>query len=332
MLRKLVFSLICSAILVSLIITHLYFRPIDLDHEQVMTFSVSSGEPINSVAARLRAKGYIGWVNGFIWLARFDGSDRRLKAGRFVFRSHFTPKDILRSLTKSPPGTDLKLTFPEGLNKWQVADRLAIKGWNRRLVLNAIDTQFMEGKLFPDTYRLNPEMSERDVLKLMSKRFQEVWKPLVNAYPNHPKLTKTELLTLASMVEKETVFAAEAPTIARVFLNRLKRGMKLQSDPTYVYTAKRYGKKPTRADRLHRDNPYNTDAIPSLPPGPISNPGRNSIRAALNPDTSKQARSWLYFVAKRDGSGQHYFSRSYTEHKRAIKTFLKSKKAYKRTK
>jgi UPF0755 protein len=332
MLKKTALLLLCSVTLVSLTVIHLYFRPIDLDHEQAISFSVSPGESIKSIASRLRDRGYIGWTDGFVWLARLDRSDRRLKAGQFVFRSHFTPKDILNALTKAPPGRDLKLTFPEGLNKWQIADRLSKEGWNRRLILNLIESQKIEGKLFPDTYRLNPKMSESDILKLMSERFSQVWKPLFQAYPNRPKLTERELLTLASMIEKETVVSGEAPTIARVFLNRLRQGMKLQSDPTYVYTAKRYGEKPTRADRLRKDNPYNTDAIPSLPPGPISNPGRNSIRAALNPDESKQAGTWLYFVAKRDGSGQHYFSRNYDDHKRAIRTFLKSKKTQKRTK
>ena len=332
MLKKSVLTILCTVSLVSLTLTHLYFRPIDLDHERAITFSVSPGESIKSVASRLRDQSYIGWTEGFVWLARFDGSDRRLKAGQFVFRSHFTPKDILSALTKAPPGHDLKLTFPEGLNKWQIADRLSKKGWNRRLVLSLIDSQKIEGKLFPDTYRLNPKMSESDILRLMFERFNEVWKPLLDAHPNRPRLTEDELLTLASMIEKETVFAAEAPTIARVFLNRLRQGMKLQSDPTYVYTAKRYGKKPTRADRLRKNNPYNTDSIPSLPPGPIANPGRNSMRAVLKPDGSKQAGTWLYFVAKQDGSGQHYFSRNYSEHKRAINKFLKSKKTQGRTK
>ena len=134
MLKKALLMLLCSSVLVSLTVAHLYFRPIDLDHEQAISFSVSPGEPIKSVSRRLRDKGYIGWTTGFVWLARLDGSDRRLKAGQFVLRSHFTPNDILNALTKAPPGNDLKLTFPEGLNKWQIADRLSKSGWNRRLI------------------------------------------------------------------------------------------------------------------------------------------------------------------------------------------------------
>ena len=310
-------------------LAHLYFRPIDLDHEKAIPFSVSSGESIRAIAKRLKTKGYIGWADGFVWLSRVNGSDRKLKAGRFIFRSHYIPRDILNCLTNAPPGTDLKLTFPEGLNRWQIADKLAKKGWNRRLLLTLIAREEMEGELFPDTYRLNPEMSESDVLTLMRRRFKQVWQPILDAHPKRPPLNSRQLLILASMVEKETVFAAEAPTIAQVFLNRLDKKMRLQSDPTYVYSAERYGKKPTRADRLQKNNPYNTDVIAGLPPGPIANPGRNAMLAAMVPNRSKHARKWLYFVAKRDGSGQHHFSNSYTEHKRAIHRYLKPKKSKK---
>lgn len=325
-----VFGLVVLSL--SIALTHLYFRPIDLDHEQSIPFSVTPGESMKTVAERLRDKGYIGWTQGFIWLSQIDGSDRKLKAGRFVFRSHFTPQDILNCLVNAPPGNDLQLTFPEGLNRWQVADRLSKKGWNRRLILNIIEDKALEGKLFPDTYRLHPEMSESKILELMTNRFDQVWQMIINSNPNRPGLKPDELLILASMVEKETVFAGEASTIARVFLNRLEKKMKLQSDPTYVYTAKRYGRKPTRADRLKKDNPYNTDAIVGLPPGPISNPGRNSMAAVMQPNPSKTAKQWLYFVAKRDGSGQHYFSRNYSEHKRAIQTYLKSPSSKSRSK
>ena len=316
----------------SIALSHLYFRPIALDHEQSIPFSVSQGESMKTVASRLRAKGYIGWTQGFVWLSQLDGSDRKLKAGRFVFRSHYRPKDILNSLVNAPPGNDLKLTFPEGLNRWQVADRLSNKGWNRRLILKIIEDKSLEGKLFPDTYRFHPEMSESEILKLMTNRFHEIWIPIIRQHPNRPKLTTEELLILASMVEKETVFANEAASIARVFLNRLKKKMKLQSDPTYVYTSTRYGRKPTRADRLKKNNQYNKDVIKGLPPGPIANTGRNSMLAVMQPNPSKSAGRWLYFVAKRDGTGQHHFSRNYSEHKRAIQRYLKSPSSKSRSK
>lgn len=325
-------ALAVCLVTLSIVLSHLYFRTIDLDHEQSIPFSVSQGESMKAVAHRLQSKGYIGWARGFVWLSQLDGSDRKLKAGRFIFRSHFTPKDILNCLISAPPGDDLKLTFPEGLNRWQVADRLSKKGWNRRLILKLIEDKSLEGKLFPDTYRLHPEMSESEVLTLMTKRFADIWNPIIEQNPNRPDLTTDELLILASMVEKETVFAGEASTISRVFLNRLKRKMKLQSDPTYVYNSTRYGRKPTRRDRLQKDNPYNTDAIAGLPPGPIANPGRNSMIAVMQPNPSKIARKWLYFVAKRDGSGQHHFSQNYSEHKRAIQKYLKSPPSSSRSK
>ena len=167
------------------------------------------------------------------------------------------------------------------------------------------------------------DSTEEDLLIRMNDRFNSVWKDLKVKHPHHPSLSDTELVTLASMVEKEMVQSIEAPTIARVFLNRIKLGMKLQSDPTYVYSADRYGKKPTRSDRLRAGNPYNTDQIVGLPPGPIANSGRIALTAALAPDTSKRAQKLVYFVAKRDGSGTHHFSETYSEHRKAIHRFLK---------
>ena len=159
----------------------------------------------------------------------------------------------------------------------------------------------------------------------MHNRFRAVWADLNVKHVNATKLSDIELLTLASMVEKEMVQSSEAPIIARVFLNRLEKGMKLQSDPTYVYSEARYGQKPTRSDRLKKGNPYNTDQIDGLPPGPIANAGRIALLAALQPASSKSSRKLLYFVAKRDGTGEHHFSKSYSEHRKAIKRYLKKK-------
>ncbi|MGB0645562.1 MAG: endolytic transglycosylase MltG, partial [Bradymonadia bacterium] len=204
-----------------------------------------------------------------------------------------------------------------------IADRLAKNGWNRKLALRLIEEKKLEGKLFPDTYSVTPAMTETEILTLMHERFKSVWKHIKSASSQKPKLSEHELITLASLVEKETVQPKEAPIIARVFLNRLEKDMKLQSDPTYVYTKERYGKKPTKTDRLTKDNPYNTDVIKGLPPGPIANPGRTALLAAMNPSALPKASSWLYFVAKRDGTGEHYFSRTYKEHRKAIKRYLK---------
>ena len=139
-------------------------------------------------------------------------------------------------------------------------------------------------------------------------------------------MSQSELLTLASIVEKESVMKDEAPVIAQVFFNRLDKKMKLQSDPTYVYTAERYGKKPTKADRLRKGNLYNTDQIAGLPPGPIANPGRNAMLAVLKPSTDPKAKTWIFFVAKRDGTGRHHFSKTYDEHKKAVRKYLIKRK------
>ena len=263
----------------------------------------------------------ISWSVYFVLLARYQNADRKLKAG--VFRILLiTPTGTIEIISKAQPGIERLYTFPEGLNRWQMADRMENFGWSRTDVLNIIDEKNWEGRLFPDSYRLGPKESAFNVLSRMNKRFEDIWGKLRSMHPTKSGLSEGELLTLASIVEKETVEKKEASVIARVFFNRLDKKMKLQSDPTYVYTAQRYGQKPTKADRLCRGNAYNTDQIKGLPPGPIANPGRNAMLAVLKPSKDPKAKDWIFFVAKRDGTGRHHFSKTYNEHKKAVRKYL----------
>jgi UPF0755 protein len=132
-------------------------------------------------------------------------------------------------------------------------------------------------------------------------------------------VTARDVITLASLVEKEAADRAEGPRIAGVFYNRLAAGMRLQTDPTLVYHPDRFGAKPTPAHRRDRSNPYNTYAFDGLPPGPICNPGPAALRAALQPER----HDLLYFVARRDGSGRHAFARTYAEHRGNVQRFLR---------
>lgn len=288
-------------------------------------FKVSKGETVKSVARRLEKERLISSAILFVILTKHRELGQSIKSGGFMIPTHARPDDILEILVAAPPSKERMYIFPEGLNKWQLADRMASYGWSRETTLSLIQEQRWEGRLFPDSYRFSPTDTEKSILTRMHHRFEQVWSALIAQKSEKNQLTELELLTLASLVEKETVSGEEAPIIARVFINRLERGMKLQSDPTYMYTAKRYGKKPTKADRLRKGNPYNTDQIKGLPPGPIANPGRVAMLAALKPSVDNRAREWLFFVAKRDGSGRHYFSKTYDEHKRAIRKYLRKK-------
>jgi UPF0755 protein len=172
----------------------------------------------------------------------------------------------------------------------------------------------LEGYLFPSTYHFTPATPEREIVIAMAEQFRKVSQPLLAERGSAMSLTAHELLTLASIIEKETGVEAERPLVAAVFHNRLKRQMPLQSDPTVIYGVKDFNGNLTKKD-LQEATPYNTYRIAALPPGPICNPSLASIKAALHPADVP----YLYFVSKNDGT--HLFSETIEAHNRAVKTF-----------
>ncbi len=280
----------------------------------------------------LAAQGVISGNTPLLILARLTGKGHRLKAGEYVFPPGRTPLQVL-DLLVSGRVLYRPVTIPEGMNQYQVADILARDGWIdqhrflalsrdpgfiRKLGLEVVD---LEGYLFPDTYLLSRgQQDEAGIIRMMVARNQQVLAALLDQYPRKSSLSDHQILTLASIVEKETGRAGERPLIARVFLNRLRLGMRLQADPTVRYGLlpdRGQGGRLTRRD-LAQPTPYNTYLIKGLPPGPICNPGRAAIAAVLAPAT----QSYLYFVSRNDGS--HYFSRSLAEHNRAVARYQKS--------
>ncbi|MHB8790277.1 MAG: endolytic transglycosylase MltG [Desulfobulbaceae bacterium] len=262
----------------------------------------------------------------FLLLAKLTGSAGRLKAGEYCIPARATPLQILRLLEEGK--VILKtVTIPEGLNVEKIAALLARDGWvdpqrfislardpNFILTLN-IDQPSLEGYLFPDTYRLTRgDVSEEAILRLMTSRFHSVWKSITAT--GKPAMSRHHVVTLASIVEKETGAPEERTLIARVFLNRLARDMRLQSDPTVIYGIEDFDGDLTRR-HLRLKTPYNTYVIKGLPPGPICNPGREAIEAVLQPDDNP----YLFFVSKNDGT--HHFSITLTEHNRAVSRYQK---------
>ena len=217
-----------------------------------------------------------------------------------------------------------ELRVPEGHNLFDIAHAVGQLGFiqpeefltaarNTALIhdLNP-SAPTLEGYLFPSTYRLTRHTTADQLCRMMTDQFRRVWKELGGA-------SAATTVTLASMVEKETAVPEERPTVAAVYRNRLEAGMPLQCDPTTIYAAlleNRYQGKIFRSD-LASQNAYNTYAHAGLPPGPIANPGRGSLEAALHPAAS----DFLYFVAKPDGSGAHRFSVNLAEHEKAVKEY-----------
>jgi len=265
-------------------------------------------------------------------LARLMGVADSLRAGEYIFQGAMTPYRVLLELQKGSM-VQRPVTIPEGANLRQIADILGNQSWVNpdRFLAMARDPNFiselgikaesLEGYLFPDTYFFERGGHNAGaIIGTMVAQMRTVLKE-TGAEKGQPEagLDTHEILTLASIVEKETGQALERPLIARVFLNRLRKKMKLQTDPTVIYGIENFNGNLTRHD-LRTPTPYNTYIIKGLPPGPIGSPGLAAIKAVINPAQG----AYYYFVSKNDGS--HYFSKSLAEHNQAVTKYQKRRK------
>jgi len=291
---------------------------------------IARGMGVRQIGALLAQKGLI--QNDIRYLAYVYLGDltTRLRAGEYSIARGLTPPEVIRLLVE---GATLRhqVTIPEGLSAVQVAELFARDGWidpDRFLALTrkrefihslGLEVESLEGYLFPETYTMvRNEVSEQRVLEMMVQRFFQVWSALQVPERGVHGLSRHQVVILASIVEKETGAASERPLIARVFLNRLEKKMRLQSDPTVIYGIKDFNGNITRAD-LRTKTPYNTYVIAGLPAGPICNPGRAALGAIIIPAASEA----LYFVSRNDGT--HIFSTNLRDHNRAVWKFQRKK-------
>ena len=296
---------------------------------QERTFFVRGGSTLNQVAGELEHKEIITRKRLFLLWARLMGYGRDIKAGEYRLGPGMPPLKILNILRKGAILTH-QVTIPEGFTREQISELLEKKGLadkNSFLSLTgdpAIARQYritgpsLEGYLYPDTYRFSKGLSAQAIIEVMVNRFWDVTDPLGQRV-KETGMTLNEVVILASIVEKETGLSVERPIIASVFLNRLQKGMRLESDPTVVYGLKDFDGNLTREDLSH-PTPYNTYLIRGLPPGPIANPGQQAIKAVLYPAKT----DYLYFVSKNDGS--HCFSETLSEHNKAVETYQKKRR------
>lgn len=267
----------------------------------------------------------------FLFYLKMNGKGNNFKAGKYHLKEDMPYNDIINILSKGSNVNEyIKLTIPEGYTVAQIATKLSQMGWNGSKFLEQckegnFNYDFLrgipsdrpvklEGYLFPDTYFVKKQMSERQIIDMMLRRFNDV----VVKYYNTKKeaVSLDEAVIVASMIEKEARIDKDRPLIASVIYNRLKKGMKLQVDATVLYAMGIQKDELTTKD-LEFKSPYNTYYVKGLPIGPISNPGYKSIQAALNPAQT----GYYYYVARGDGS--HIFSRDYSQHLDAIKTIRK---------
>jgi UPF0755 protein len=290
-------------------------------------FSFAEGTSFRKFARELESAGIISNASLFVIYARMRGADATVKAGSYQLSDSLSPAEILHKMVAGEVFA-YRFAVPEGYSMYQVAELLENRGifdkgpflklCTDRKLLNdlGITGKSVEGYLFPSTYTVPPEMTEEGLIRMMVGNFDKVYRQKFAERARTIALSENAIVTLASMIEKEAVIPAERPLIASVFLNRLKRGMPLQSDPTAVYGFRAFTGKVSKQDIMRR-SPYNTYLINGLPPGPIGNPGLAAIEAVMAPEAS----GYLYFVARKDGS--HAFSTTLDEHNRAVRKYLK---------
>lgn len=281
-------------------------------------FVVKRGRSVAAVARALESEGLVRDARALRGLARWRGLENRLQAGEFALSPAMSPEQILEKIV-SGKVVAYEVTLPEGFNLSQIAERLAQAGLVDREAFEAVardpataarlgvEGTSLEGYLYPETYRLPKGLGAFELARVLVDQFLAVWseiEPLARAR----NLSMREVVTLASIVEKETGAPGERPLIASVFLNRLARGMRLETDPTVIYGIQDFDGNLRRRDLENPNNPYNTYLIRGLPPGPIACPGRAALFAVVQPADS----DYLYFVSRNDGT--HVFSKSYREH------------------
>ena len=292
----------------------------------VCNISFPPGSGIRKLANELKAGGVIRSSWHFVLMTRLRGDAHRLKAGDYHFSDIMTPDMILKKIVSGDVDYR-KFALPEGYSIYQAAELLEQQGYfKKEIFLNkcrdkallerlGLKEASIEGYLYPATYNLSRDGSEEQLLEQMVVQFNKAYTS-IQELKGIQRFSQHEIVTLASMIEKEAVSADEKPLISSVFHNRLRIGMPLQSDPTAVYGVRAFSGRVSKAD-IQRPSPYNTYLNKGLPPGPIGNPGKEAVQAALNPAKT----DFLYFVARQDGT--HQFSRNLDEHNRAVVRYLR---------
>ena len=276
---------------------------------------IPQGLGTKAIGERLVSAGVVRDAITFRAALWTQGRATRLRAGEYRFTDPVTPLEVVDKLRRGDVYV-IPVTFPEGLNVFEMAKVFASKGFGT--AESFVDAgRSLEGYLFPDTYALPRHTDASKLIRVMRDAFEHTLTADIRAAAQSRGLTIRQLVTLASIVEKETGNPAERPLVASVYENRLRIGMPLQCDPTVIYAlelAGRYNGN-LRRDDLAIDSPYNTYKYPGLPPGPIASPGRASLDAVVHPADS----DYLYFVSRNDGS--HVFAKTLAEHSRNVQHY-----------
>ncbi len=292
-------------------------------------FEIHRGQSFASVTKSLEEKGLVDSRRKWTLVARYTGHDETIRFGEYQISPEMTPLEILNRFSRGDVLLH-KVTIPEGFTMRQIAARLETAGLcsSEAFITLATDTQWierlgipgetLEGYLFPDTYFFEKNPSEKDVIRTMVGKFNNTFTQDWEDRAAEMGFSVHEIVTLASIIEKETGLDAERSRVASVFHNRLKRNMRLDSDPTVIYGIEDFDGR-IRTRHLREKTAYNTYMQRGLPPGPIASPGFSSLYAALYPEDT----DYLFFVAKSEI--EHHFSKTYEEHRRAVQKYILGK-------
>ncbi len=323
-------GLITVAILLFLFITWFsleFYRPLKMQPNTIV-FEVQKGQTAKEIAHNLKNNGIIKKTWPILLGYRIFFSAQSLKAGEYVLKIPISPKNVLHVLSEGAVYLHT-ITIPEGLIYEEIADLLDSEGFatEQEFLEQVQDTSLvvsldreatnLEGYLFPETYHFAKGTSAKEIVAAMVSQFMNVFTQEWMDRSKELGFSIRDIVILASLIEEETSLQEEKMLVSAVFHNRLNIGMKLDCDPTIIYVLKREGnfKDRLRTKDLKLDSPFNTYLYPGLPPGPIANPGRDSLEAALYPADVK----FLYFVSKNDGS--HHFSQTFREHQNAVNKY-----------
>jgi len=321
--------IIATATVATLVVTHIYaflYTPPSTE-KIIKTVFIPQGASFNLIARELEKEDVITDAGKFSLLAQFKDAITRIKAGEYEFTTSMPPTEVLEMML-SGQVKDYTITVPEGYSIEEVAmvldnadivkmSEFIVKAKDKVFAASlGIDGNTVEGYLFPDTYKLTKGMTPEEIIKRMVQRFNKVFSEVISTKSYGLNMSKRQIVTLASIIEKETGDRSESHIISAVFHNRIKKQMRLESDPTVIYGIKNFDGNLTKKHLLTH-TPYNTYKVYGLPPGPIANPGRASLEAAVAPSPDP----YLFFVSRNDGT--HYFSRSLKEHNKAVRVYQK---------
>ncbi len=322
----------CAAIAIYAVLS---FTTAPSDSSETIIIDVPPGSSFSSVAKNIFSKGLVRNELLFKVYAKALGYTKSIHVGEYEMRRNMSPATILNVLASGKSIT-YSITVPEGYNIFEITQVIK-KLWPQkaeRFLKLTRDPQFaskklgyevssLEGYLFPNTYNMTKYMKVEELIDLMLSQFEIAFSQI----PKNEifkKFKRHEIVTLASVIEKETGAPEERPMISSVFHNRLNKGMRLQSDPTIIYGVwVQTGEylKNIRKSHIKGPTPYNTYTVKALPHGPIANPGIEALRAVVQPDTTE----FLYFVSRNDGT--HVFSKTYEEHNKAVRDYQLNRSA-----